>query len=120
MLLRRRLARIKTQEFVFQVQTDQPKELKDQLEQVKQPTQSYVPGLNEILEKHQEVFALEKWSAASDLPPVEIELLPGASPMRLPPHHMSAEDEQILEEEVRDAGQRNCRTRQESLVETQG
>ena len=62
------IARIKTQDFVFQVQTDQPKELKDQLEQVKQPSQSYVPGLNEILEKHQEVFALEKWSAASNLP----------------------------------------------------
>jgi len=89
-------ARIKTQ------QTDQRKELKDQFEQDKQPSQSYVPGLDEILEKHQEVFALEKRSAASNLPPVEIELLPGASPMRVPSHHMSAEDEQILEEEVKE------------------
>jgi len=39
---------------------------------------------------------------ASNLPPVEIQLLPGASPMRIPPHHMYPEDEQILEKEVKE------------------
>ena len=83
-------ARIKAQDIVFQVQAHRSKELKDQLQQVKPSSRPYVPGLDKILEKHQEVFVLEKWSAASKLPPVEIELLPGASLMRVTPHHMSA------------------------------
>jgi hypothetical protein len=36
------------------------------------------------------------------MPTVEIEQLPGASPMRVLPHHMSAEDGHILEEEVKE------------------
>ena len=36
---------IKAQHLVFQVQADQPKELKDQLEQVKPSSRPYNPGL---------------------------------------------------------------------------
>ena len=35
------------------------------------------------------------------LAPIEIELLPGATPVKVPPHHMSTEDEQVLEDEVK-------------------
>ena len=55
----------------------------DQLELGKFVSQPYTPRLNQILEKHQEVFALDKGCAASKLPLVEIELLPGASAMRV-------------------------------------
>jgi len=101
-------ARIKGQDFVFQVQADQPKELKDQLQQVKPLSPPYVPGLDKILENRQEVFALEQGSAASNLPALEIEVLPGASPMRLLPHHVSVENERILKIRTQgDAGQGN-------------
>jgi hypothetical protein len=61
-----------------------------------------IPGLDNNLEKHHEVFAQEKWSVVSNLSPVEIELLPGASSMTVPRHHMYAQDEQILEEKVKE------------------
>ena len=41
---------------IFQVQADQRKELNDPLKQVKLSRRPYVPGLDKILEKHQEVL----------------------------------------------------------------
>jgi hypothetical protein len=38
--------------------------------------------------------------ALSKLPAVKIELIPGARPVKVPPHLMSSEDEQIIEEEI--------------------
>jgi len=52
-------------------QADQPE---DQLELGQPVSQPHVLGLKQILEKYHEVFALEKWCAAST---IEIELLPG-------------------------------------------
>jgi len=51
-------ARIKAQDFVFQVQMDQGKKLKDQLEQGEPVNDPYVPGLDELVEKCQDFFAL--------------------------------------------------------------
>jgi len=36
----------------------------------------------------------------STLPPVHFDVIPGAKPTRIPPHHRSQEEEQMIEEEV--------------------
>ena len=38
----------------------------------------------------------EKYFPFSKLPPLKIELLPDARPVKVPPHHMSPEDEQVI------------------------
>jgi len=64
-------AGIYAHDFLFHFQADQPE---DQLELGQPVSQPHVLGLKQILEKYHEVFALEKWCAAST---IEIELLPG-------------------------------------------
>jgi hypothetical protein len=57
--------------------------------------------LKALLERYSKLFAGdEKDFPLSKLPPVKIELLPDARPVKVPPHHMSPEDEQMIEEEI--------------------
>jgi hypothetical protein len=59
--------------------------------------------LKALLERYSKLFAGdEKDFPLSKLPPVKIELLPDARPVKVPPHHMSPEDEQMIEEEIRE------------------
>jgi len=51
--------------------------------------------------KYSKLFAGdEKDFPLSKLPPVKIELLPDARPVKVPPHHRSLEDEQMIEEVI--------------------
>jgi hypothetical protein len=67
--------------------------------------------LKALLEKYSKLFAGdEKYFPLSKLPPVNIELLPDARPVKVPPHHMSPEDEPMIEEEIGEmaANDRSC------------
>ena len=65
-----REARIGPTDFVFRIQSTPTA---GALDPDSQKATATVPGLGEVLEKHNDVFALEKWSAASKLPPIEID-----------------------------------------------
>jgi hypothetical protein len=94
-----REARIGPTDFVFQIQsTRYAGALDSDSQKVLLPYLGWVKFWRSTMM----FLALEKWSAASKLPPNEIELLPGATPVKVPPHHMSAEDEQVLEDEVKE------------------
>jgi len=57
--------------------------------------------LKALLEKNLKLFAGdEKYFPLSKLHPVKIKLLPNARPVKVPPHHMSPKDEQMIEEKI--------------------
>jgi len=57
--------------------------------------------LKALLEKYSKLFAGdEKYFPLSKIFPVKIELLPDGRPVKVPAHHMSPEDEQMIEEEI--------------------
>jgi hypothetical protein len=57
--------------------------------------------LKALLEKYSKLFAGdERYFPLSKLPPVKIELLPDARPVKVLPHHKSPENEQMFEEEI--------------------
>jgi len=61
--------------------------------------------LKALLEKYSKLFAgNEKYFPLSKLPPLKIKVLPDARSVKVPPYHMSPEDEQMIEEEIGEMG----------------
>ena len=59
------------------------------------------PELLALLNRFKGLFAgSDKYYPLSKLPPVRIELLPEARPVKVPPHKMAPDDEQMVEDEI--------------------
>jgi hypothetical protein len=65
--------------------------------------------LKALLEKCSKLFArYDKYLTVSKLAPVNIELILDARPVKVPPHHISPEDEQMIEEDWRNGCKRTA------------
>lgn len=73
----------KGEKFVFQITADEDDEIFDD-EAVTLATTKHPALVQQVLDKHVRVFAVENWSTISTLPAVDIHMSKCASPVRCP------------------------------------